>query len=108
MAGFDFNVYQREERAKMTGKYSATTPIPQIVCADGFAMSVQASEYTYCSPRESGEPFYSAVEVGFPSAREESLMEYAEDAENPTGTVYGWVPVGIVNAIVDAHGGPRV
>ena len=32
-------------------------------------------------------------------------MEYAEDADNPTGTVYGWVPVEVVDAVIAAHGG---
>jgi hypothetical protein len=36
---------------------------------------------------------------------EPELMEYAEDPVDPTGTVYGWVPVELVNKLIDKHGG---
>ena len=60
----------------------------------------------YCTPRtnlESGE--YETCEVGFPNQREELLMPYAEDPETPTETVYGYVPVTLVEQIIDIHGG---
>ena len=50
----------------------------EVVCADGFKMSVQAHAGAYCLPRMSGAPVYREVEVGFPSKREEMLMKYAE------------------------------
>lgn len=77
---------------------------PRIVCMDGTSLSVQASEFSYCSPRENEGPYYS-VEVGFPSRRFEELMPYAEEADNPTGTVYGYVPIEIVEGIVADCGG---
>ena len=76
-----------------------------VVCADGFSMSVQASEFSYCEPRESGASRYTAVEVGYPSQREELLMQWCEDAEEPTQTVYGWVPSQTVALVVAKHGG---
>lgn len=79
-----------------------------LVCADGFKMSVQASATHYCSPRATGLNFYDSVEVGFPSERVEELMKYAESPEKPTETVYPWVPVEVVNAIVNAHGGLKI
>lgn len=75
-----------------------------IRCADGLDFSVQANSTAYCTPRTDDGP-YTAVEVGFPSQRVEELMEYAEDPERPTRTVYGWVPVEVVERIVEAHGG---
>ena len=30
-------------------------------------------------------------------------MEYAEDPENPTETVYGYVPSEVVQAVLDKH-----
>lgn len=75
-----------------------------IKCADGFTMSVQASSFHYCTPRTDKGP-HTAFEVGFPSERVEALMPYAEDAETPTETVYGWVPVEIIDAIISEHGG---
>ena len=75
-----------------------------VVCADGFRMSVQADQFTYCSPRDDKGP-YTTVEVGYPSAYDFYLKGYAEDPDRPTDTVYGWVPVEQVRLCVDAHGG---
>lgn len=76
-----------------------------ITCKDGFKMSVQASEMHYCSPRENNAEYYTTVEVGFPSEQEETLMPYAEEPVSPTETVYGWVPIQVVSAIIEKHGG---
>ena len=78
--------------------------LPRIECADGFTMSVQAREGAYCEPRNDEGP-WSAVEVGFPSEREELLMEFAESPSNPTGTVYGWVPVEVISEVIAKRGG---
>ena len=37
-----------------------------IICADGFTMSVQASEYHYSTPRRTDAESYTEVEVGYP------------------------------------------
>lgn len=76
----------------------------QVVCADGFSMSVQASERNYNSPRNNEGP-YECAEVGFPSAYDFYLHEYAEDPNNPTETVYGYVPAHVIRMCIDAHGG---
>ena len=76
----------------------------RIQCADGFNMSVQAHQGAYCSPRSGVGPF-TAVEVGFPSAREELLMEFAESPNRPTETVYGWVPTKVILDVITKHGG---
>lgn len=73
-------------------------------CKDGLTLSVQASEYHYCSPRSAHGP-YKEVEVGFPSEKIPGLLEYAEDPDRPKDTVYGHVPVGIVEEIIEEHGG---
>lgn len=78
--------------------------VPRIECRDGFSLSVQTNQGTYCSPRVNYGPWY-AVEVGFPSATPELIMDYAEDAERPTETVYGYVPIELVEQLIDAHGG---
>ena len=84
--------------------------VERLHCNDGFSMSVQAHEYNYCSPRVKPEETdcYYQVEVGFPSEREELLMEYVEDYDNPTDTVYGYVPVGVVQEVIEKHGGIKV
>ena len=75
-----------------------------VVCADGFTMSVQASERNYSTPRDDVGP-YTEVEVGFPSSFDVYLHKYAENPDKPTDTVYGWVPADTVMMCIDAHGG---
>lgn len=98
----------------------------RVVCKDGFVISIQASEYHYCEPRISQgyldnklyfvegwsqqgyiEKFipYKSVELGFPSVAEEDILDYAEDPNEPTDTVYGYVPVEIVDKMLEKHGG---
>ena len=71
-----------------------------VVCKDGFKMSVQANEYAYCSPRIDNAERYGEVEIGYPSLQEPLLMQYAEDNSKPTGTVYPYVPVGLVTLVI--------
>ena len=76
-----------------------------IVCADGFTMSVQAHNGAYCSPRINNADSYEEVEVGFPSLEEPLLMDWCENKEDPTGTVYGYVPTQVVTNVIAKHGG---
>ena len=76
-----------------------------VVCASGFKMSVQAHNGAYCSPRIDNAEKYTHVEIGFPSQKEELLMEWCEEVNNPTETVYGYVPVHVVNTVLAKHGG---
>ena len=79
---------------------------PRIVCNDGFSISVQASVNHYCSPRENlFDEDYEEVELGFPSAADILINDYAEDMEDPTQTVYPWVPIEIVEELIEKHGG---
>ena len=88
-------------------------PHPRITCRDGFTLSVQAGRWTYCEPHglpdeDDGGEFdgpWTAVEVGYPSEREELLMEYADRPDRPTHTVYGYVPVELVQQVILKHGG---
>lgn len=115
--------------------YIANNVVRQrLVCNDGFTISVQANEYAYCTPRISQglidgklycrnafgfdgkieEGFtkkfipYTKVELGYPSQVEPDILPYAEDSDNPTNTVYGYVPIEIVDAVVKKHGGINV
>lgn len=76
-----------------------------VVCADGFRMSVQAHEGSYCTPRVNDADFYTEAEVGFPTERESLLMEWAENPDRPTKTVYGWVPRQVIINVIAKHGG---
>lgn len=78
---------------------------PHVRCADGFKVSVQASKFHYCTPRETLAEAYSKVELGYPNMVEPLIMDYAEDADRPKDTVYGYVPVEVVDKVIEKHGG---
>lgn len=82
-------------------------PIPAIECHDGFRISVQASEYTYCSPRITDDIAYHQFECGFPSGPVPELTEWKDgDADSDdTQCVYGYVPVDVIVGLVKKHGG---
>ena len=67
-------------------------------------MSVQAGPRNYCTPRDETGP-WEEVEVGFPNRIEPLLWKYAEDPGEWTDTVYAWVPIGLVAAVIELHGG---
>ena len=89
-----------------------STRLPQIVCADGFKMSVQVGFSLYSTPKKVAKR-YSAVEIGFPSEDEPLIEKYAEtfykedemDVTDYTDTVYPYVPVRIVDKVLKKHGG---
>lgn len=75
-----------------------------LLCKDGFRISVQASDYTYCAPRNYQGP-WTHVECGYPSDKPEFILSYAEDPEAPAETVYGYVPIELVQKLLNHHGG---
>jgi len=79
----------------------------KVVCADGFSMSVQASETHYCEPRVDNAKSYTSVEVGYPTRYEPLLIEWMEavDDYEATTTVYGYVPSQRVALVCAKHGG---
>ena len=85
-----------------------STRLPQIVCVDGFSMSVQVGFSLYSTPKKVAKR-YSAVEIGFPSDHEPLIEKWAEnlfeDTPDCTDTVYPYVPVKVVNEVLKKHGG---
>ena len=87
-----------------------STRLPQIVCSDGFSMSVQVGSSLYSTPKKVAKR-YSAVEIGFPSEDEPLIEKYAESYYDPdvdfkyTETVYPYVPVRVVDKVLKKHGG---
>ena len=79
---------------------------PRALCADGFSISIQGgNRFHYCRPRELCMIFES-VELGFPSQVEDLIMQYIDGPEgNPLGSVYGFVPIEVVDEMVAKHGG---
>jgi len=97
----EFNVLTFDKSAKYGFQMK-----PQIICNDGFKMSVQGSSGRYCSPREVSD-IYFKMEIGFPSEKETLIMPYIDGGEDgdPTNSVYGYVPCDIIDAVILKHGG---
>ena len=99
-----------EEFFKFFNSQDAVDMMPnirkRIVCPDGFSISVQASSFHYCSPRENNMEWYNEVECGYPSTEDisDDLKRYAETGGNFTTTVYGFVPIDIVIKELNRHG----
>ncbi|OUU74748.1 MAG: hypothetical protein CBC29_06355 [Methylococcaceae bacterium TMED69] len=75
-----------------------------IYTKSGWAASIQASATHFSIPRSNSGP-WTHVEIAFPSAEEPLIKEFAEDWYKPLDTVYGYVPAGIIAAIIIKHGG---
>lgn len=74
---------------------------PHLVMNDGTTISVQASRYHYCSPREHNQEHYTKVEVWSFPLDETYFSEWGGDCENPAS----YVPIEKVNEYIELHGG---
>lgn len=78
---------------------------PSVICNDGFTVSIQGGDdFHYCTPHKRANE-YETVELGYPSESDPLIMEYAEDPAIPTKTVYGFVPLDVVEKLIAKHGG---
>jgi len=76
----------------------------RIECKKG-SLSVQASRFHYCGPRNNHGPYYS-VEVGFPKPLPSGWEEWDEQYGNGQGgKVYAFVPVEKVREFINYLGG---
>lgn len=76
----------------------------RVRCADGYTVSVQAGDMWYSEPRLDVR-WYGKVELGYPTAEDEELRDYAENKRDLCGTLYGFVPVRLVDEVLTKHGG---
>lgn len=97
------NQYIAQEHAKRKSSYE---PIKPIECVDGFTISVQATRHHYCTPRNNTGS-WTAVECGFPSADVPELADYKDGGDTDTESVFAYVPVEIVEAVLAKHGGMK-
>ena len=98
---FDANDYLHQATGIEQGIGFAVYPKARM--KDGFSISIQASEFHYCHPRNSIGP-WNEMELGFPSELDPILDEYAEEPDT-SDTVFGYVPIAIVNELISKHGG---
>jgi len=99
----DLNGYLLKEVAKKGGEFPI---VPAIECADGFHISVQAHYGAYSTPRTNFGP-WSNVECGFPSAPVPELTEWQDGSGDQTQSVYGYVPIDVVEKLIESHGGQK-
>lgn len=79
---------------------------PYIMCKDGFIISIQASSTHYCTPQSDEENInFKNVELAYPSRKDDLILKFAENRDNPTSTIYPQVPIEIVNQLLKKHGG---
>lgn len=78
---------------------------PRVKCADGFTVSVQAGCGCYSAPYGDADR-YTMVELGYPSSVDDIILPYGENVETPReSSVFGHVPVEVVDQLLEAHGG---
>lgn len=96
-----------KHRSDLLIPYTSLDIRPRAVCADGFKISIQASRVHHCTPRSDEAEEYEAVELGFPSEKEDLILSYMEDldGEEFTKTIYPYVPIEIVDKMLEKHGG---
>ena len=103
-------VFPKDDKPMIINNEQMATLMPEdyykgvnthVTCADGTTLSVQASKYHYCTPRNNLGP-YTHVEVGFPTAVVPETWEPYNDGD--TG-IYPWIPVRLVLDYIHEHGG---
>ena len=85
------------------GKY---VPRPRAKCADGYSVSIQAGSGSgvRCWPNEDTDEF-THVALDFPSCVDEELLPYRFDLEDDDEIFYFFVPVEVVDRVLEKHGG---
>lgn len=81
-----------------------------LVLANGVILSIQASQYHYCYPRQNAPiadyDFYTEFELGYPTEElPEEFTQYAEDADCLTDTIYAYVPKELIASYIESVGG---
>ena len=82
---------------------------PYVICNDDFEFSCQASYSHYSEPKGLADE-YTQVEIGFPSLNDRIIEKYREDYGweddcGLTNAVYPYVPVEVVDELIQFHCG---
>jgi len=87
-----------------TGNREANSRIfPEMVCADGFKMSVQGHFGAYSYPRDDFADEYRQVEIM--CKREEVFEELGRGYDVGDKRIYPYVPIEKVEEVIRSHGG---
>lgn len=79
--------------------------LPNLQCADGSTLSVQASENHYCSPRTNTGP-YRSVEVYLVRITSGEIPDaWYECRDTDDHDPFAYIPINLVVELIDAHGG---
>ena len=82
--------------------FGTVTLYPPVICKDGYFMSIQASKFHHCEPKETLKTFdYDTVEV---RCLEDDATELTEYEGNDKKFYYN-VPVEVIENIIKKHGG---
>lgn len=82
--------------------------LPRIRCNDGFSISIQVHNGNYCASENGTRQFgftWREVEWGFPSEEIDGVKYNAEDENNITNTVGGYVDINLIDELIEEHGG---
>ena len=80
--------------------------LPRIYCKDGFNISVQCNEGSYCGSENGWRKFgneWKTVEWGFPSEEIDSVKYFSES--EPTTNSVGSVEIELIDELLESHGG---
>lgn len=77
--------------------------IPAVKCADGFWISIQGHEGAYSKPRQTCYNIYEYDEMEIKTS--EVLPERFNQYRDGDSSIYGYVPVEIIESLLVEHGG---
>ena len=94
-------IFNGKESITEVNGYPFKNNTSPIICNDGFMLSVQASSFHYCSPRDNMGP-YKELEVMCDGPESWSIYEEGDNK------LYAWVPVDEIRMLIEFHGGEVV
>ena len=108
----DLNEYLNKGREKRYSCFGGVVILacnPLVRCKDGYSVSVQCQEHSYCYPRQNlpDVSAYTSFELGFPSEIDDTISKFAEE-EDTLDTVFPYVPRSVVEELIRKHGGIEV
>lgn len=81
-------------------------PRRRAVCKSGLSLSIQASRWHYCSPKQDNASSYTTVEVGFPERDGKPVrLRSLGPAESRRSAVWAYVPVEALDRLLKRNGG---